>query len=140
MIDGAKRMAGGKAGLIERGALILLALPIAAFTLFVGYNKALAPMQVLVEHLAWTTHLPEPLGRAIGWVEVATSLVLLLSIVLPRLKRAGLLAAAVIAFNHSVAVLVHIGAAEWSTLGQSAVLVPLCLVLVCLCRRRAAAV
>ncbi|WP_353227805.1 DoxX family protein [Novosphingobium sp.] len=132
MVDGTRRTAA----LAERALLVMLALPIAAFSLFVGYNKALAPMAVLVEHLAWTIHLPMVVGRAIGWLELAAATVLIASLVLRRLTRAGLYAAGWIALNHGIAACVHVGAREWSTLTQSAVVIPLCVLLVWLCLRR----
>ncbi|HQS68061.1 MAG: hypothetical protein B7Y36_08915 [Novosphingobium sp. 28-62-57] len=122
---------------VERSALVLLALPIAAFSLFVGYNKAFAPIEVLTEHLAWTIHLPVFLGKAIGGLELVAASVLLASLVVRALRRAGFYAAAWIVLNHGVAALVHIGAREWSTLTQSAVVIPLCMILAWLCWRRA---
>ena len=121
----------------EQVSLVLLALPIAAFSLFVGFNKALAPMNVLVEHLAWTIHLPVMVGKAVGWLEMLAASVLLLSLAVRRLRRTGFYAAAWIALNHSVAAIVHVSAQEWSTLSQSAFVIPLCLVLTWLCARRA---
>lgn len=120
----------------EQVALVLLALPIAVFSLFVGFNKALAPMNVLVEHLAWTIHLPVMVGKAVGWLEMLAASVLILSLRVKRLRRAGFYAAAWIALNHSVAAIVHVSAREWSTLSQSAFVIPLCLVLTWLCLRR----
>ncbi len=120
----------------ERIALVVLALPIAGFSLFVGYNKALAPMEVLVEHLAWTMHLPVAIGKAVGWLELLAAIVLILSLFLRRLYRAGFYAAVWIALNHAVAAVVHVSAREWSTLTQSAIVISLCLVLAWLCARR----
>lgn len=128
---------GRTTGLAERALLVLLTLPIAGFSLFVGYNKALAPLDVLAAHSAWTIHLPVLVGRAIGWLELAAAVTLILSLVTPRLARPGLYAAAWIGLNHCVAAGVHVRAKEWHTLPQSTVVIPLCLVLVWLCRRRA---
>ena len=119
-----------------QAALVILALPIAAFSLFVGFNKAFAPMEVLVEHLAWTIHLPVLVGKAVGWLEMLAASLLLLSLAASRLRRAGFYAAAWITLNHAVAALVHVSAKEWSTLTQSSFVIPLCLALTWLCWRR----
>jgi uncharacterized membrane protein YhaH (DUF805 family) len=94
-------------------------------------------MNVLVEHLAWTIHLPVMVGKGVGWLEMFAASVLILSLAVRRLRRAGFYAAAWIALNHSVAAIVHVSASEWSTLSQSAFVIPLCLMLTWLCARRA---
>lgn len=118
-------------------ALILLAVALGGFSAFVGWNKAFAPLEVLAEHSAWTYHLPQVLGRMLGWLEMIAVGVLLLGLVVAPLARWGLWAAVWIALNHAVAAVVHVFHAEWHTLPQSAVMITLCLVLVALYRRRA---
>lgn len=135
-MEKAKRLSRGW---INYMALLPLALAIAGFSLFVGYNKALAPLAVLTQHSAWTIHLPVLLGRALGWLELLAATTLILSLAIPRLARAGLWAAIWITLNHSVAAVVHVQAKEWHALPQSAVVIPLCLILVALCKWRVAA-
>lgn len=116
--------------------LIALCLLLGGFSLFVGWNKAFAPLAVLREHSAWTYHLPVVLGRAIGCAELVAAALLLLGLPLRRLARAGYLAAIWITFNHVAAAIVHVIFAEWHTLTQSAIVIALCLVMVALYRRR----
>lgn len=94
-------------------------------------------MEVVTEHLAWTIHLPVILGKLVGWLEVLAVITLMASLAAKLLRRAGFYAAAWIVLNHSVAAVVHVVAREWSTLTQSAVVIPLCMVLAWLCWRRA---
>ena len=109
-----------------------IAAVIGGFSLFVGFNKALAPLDVLRAHTAWTIHLPMPLGRTLGWLEIGAALVLIGSIFLPSKARAGFLAAAWITLNHAVAAVVHMIHREFGALPQSAVLITLCLALLAL--------
>lgn len=130
---------GGRIAPIAFAALILLALLLGGFSLFVGYNKALAPLEVLREHSAWTYHLPVLLGRVIGWVEILAAAVLILGLFVPSLRRAGVWSAIWITLNHAVAAVVHVVFAEWHTLTQSAVVITLCLMMVWLYRQHAMA-
>lgn len=120
-------------------ALLVIAGALGAFSLFVGYNKALAPLDVLREHSAWTIHLPDVLGRVIGWAEIVAAALLILGLFTGRLARWGSWAAVWITANHMVAAVVHVLHREWHTLTQSAVVIALCLVMVWLYRRRASA-
>ena len=126
-------------GWVGYALLVPLALAIGGFSLFVGYNKALAPLAVLAEHSAWTIHLPVLLGRALGWLEMLAAATLIASLALPRLATAGTAAAIWIALNHAIAAVVHVQHAETQTYRQSAVMIALCLVLIALCARRAKA-
>jgi hypothetical protein len=119
-------------------ALVLLALLIGGFSLFVGYHKAFSPLDVLVQNSAWTVHLPVWLGRAVGWAELAAAVTLFAGLPLRRFARAGYFAAIWITLNHAVAAVVHVIHAEWHTLTQSAVVITLCVVMVALYRRRQA--
>lgn len=130
---------GGSLPLPAFIALMLIAGALGAFSLFVGYNKALAPLEVLREHSAWTVHLPVVLGRVIGWAEIAAAAVLILGLFAGRLARLGSWAAVWITLNHAAAAVVHVVHREWHTLTQSAVVIMLCLVMVWLYRQRARA-
>lgn len=116
--------------------LALLVLLLGGFSLFVGYNKALAPLEVLREHSAWTVHLPELLGRMVGWVELAAAALLFAGLVVRRLALAGFVSAIWITLNHMVAAVVHVIFEEWHTLTQSVVVITLCLVMTALYRIR----
>ena len=122
---------------IGYGVLILLAVVIGGFSLFVGYHKAFSPLEELAKHSAWTIHLPVLLGRALGLLEIASAAVLILSLPFRRFARIGTLCAAWIGLNHAVAAIVHIIHAEWHTLTQSAVMITLCIVMTALYARRA---
>lgn len=127
---------------MSKGAFAVLAvivIVLGGFSLFVGYNKALSPLEVLREHSAWTYHLPVLLGRAIGWVEIAAAAVLILGLGMRPLRPWGVWAAVWITFNHAIAAVVHVIFEEWHTLTQSAVVLVLCGVMIWLYRRLAAA-
>ncbi|MEZ5742437.1 MAG: DoxX family protein [Sphingomonadaceae bacterium] len=134
-MDRAQGSRGLHRGLLA--ALVLLSLLLGAFSAFVGWNKAFAPLDVLREHSAWTIHLPIWLGRVVGWLEMLAVAMLFAALAMPRLARFGLLAAAWITINHSVAAIFHVVNAEWHTLTQSAVLIPLCFAMTGLWWRRA---
>lgn len=117
--------------------LILLAVVIGGFSLFVGYHKAFSPLEELARHSAWTIHLPLLLGRALGLMEIAGAAILILSLPFRRHARVGTLAGGWIGLNHTVAAMVHIAHAEWHTLTQSAIMITLCIVMTALYARRA---
>lgn len=121
--------------LSARVIAVVIAAMIGGFSLFVGFNKALAPLDVLRAHMAWTIHLPVMLGRALGWLEIGAALVLIGSIVMPRKASAGFVAAAWITLNHTIAAVMHVIHHEFAALPQSAVLITLCLALLALQRR-----
>ena len=117
--------------------LILLALLIGGFSLFVGYHKALSPLETLAKNSAWTAHLPVWLGRAVGWAELAAAVPLFAGLTMRRLAVAGYFAAIWITLNHMAATVIHVIHEEWHTLTQSAVVITLCLVMVAIYRIRA---
>ena len=119
------------------GGLALLVIPIGAFSLFVGWNKAFAPLEVLAQHSAWTYHLPVIVGRAIGWLELDAAAVLFRGLFVPRLASPGMFAAIWITLNNVVEAIVHVVFEEWHTLPQSAVVIALCVVMSLLFARRA---
>ncbi|RIV87748.1 DoxX family protein [Aurantiacibacter zhengii] len=121
-------------------ALALLVVCIGGFSLFVGWNKAFAPLDILARHSAWTIHLPVWLGRTIGWLELFAAAVLFAGLIIPKLARFGMFAAIWITLNHVAAAIVHIIFAEWHTLPQSAVVITLCVVMVLLFARLARSV
>lgn len=111
---------------LRKGAVMLLALLLAAFFGFVGWNKAFAPLAELAHHGAWTVHLPEGLGRLVGWSELALAAALLAVPVRPSIAR---IAALALVLNQIAAALVHGALGETAALPQNAVLIVMLLAL-----------
>lgn len=109
----------------------ILAVPLAAFFAFVGWNKAFAPLADLARHGAWTVHLPPWLGRTVGGSELACAALLLVP---GRLRR---IAALVLVANQACAAAVHLAHGEAAALPQNAVLMALLIALAWLGRRDA---
>lgn len=105
-----------------RALIAVLCVPLALFFAFVGWNKAFAPLADLVRHGAWTVHLPEALGRLVGWSELACALALL-GALLPAGGRIGRLAALVLIANQLAAGAVHAAQGEGAALPQNALLI-----------------
>ena len=97
----------------------IVAAPMAAFFAFVGWHKALAPLADLARHGAWTIHLAEGLGRAVGWSELACAALLLVP------GRARFLAALVLIANQVCAAAVHLFHGEVAALPQNAFIIAL---------------
>jgi hypothetical protein len=94
-------------GVLFRIACLLLA----AFFAFVGYWKALGPIEALSEHHAWVAGSPAWFARTVGWSEIACAAALAGS------SRAGLGAAAfwsalVLSVNQLAALAVHVSRSE----------------------------
>ncbi|MDK2766185.1 MAG: DoxX family protein [Sphingomonas sp.] len=120
---------------MARIAALLLA---AAFGFF-GYFKTVASRAVLEQHHAWTTALPDLLGRAVGLSELLAAALLLIfgAILLDR----GRVAAGVALYaigNQVCAALVHIARGESAALPQNAVLAGLALLIILAARTRRA--
>ena len=112
-----------------RALIAVLCIALAAFFGFVGWNKAFAPLQDLARYHAWTVHLPEGLGRAVGWSEIALALGLLCFLI-PKLRRHARTAALLLIANQLAAALVHLSRGEAFALPQNAVLIALLLLVV----------
>ncbi|WP_256869475.1 DoxX family protein [Sphingobium lactosutens] len=113
-------------GAVRRAAIALLSIALAVFFGFVGYMKAFAPLAELTKHHAWTVHLPEALGRAIGWTEIACALLLIVGIVRPRWGR---FSALLLLVNQLLAAAVHFSQGEMAALPQNGVIIALCLII-----------
>lgn len=100
----------------KRIAGLILSLPLAAFFAFVGWNKAFASLADLAKYGAWTVHLPEPVGRGVGWSEMACAIALLV-------PRARPIAALLLIANQLAAAAVHLAHGETGALPQNAVLI-----------------
>jgi uncharacterized membrane protein YphA (DoxX/SURF4 family) len=105
-----------------RALIAALSLPLALFFAFVGWNKAFAPLADLARHGAWTVHLPEAIGRLVGWSELACALALAGAVLSPARRIAHLAALALIA-NQVAAAAVHAAQGQVAALPQNAVLV-----------------
>ena len=117
--------------MLRRIIAIILALALAAFFAFVGWNKAFAPLADLARYHAWTIYLPEALGRAIGWSEI-----MLAAGLLGTLTRQGLriarCSALLLILNQLVAAAVHAFHGEAGALPQNGALVAALLAVVLL--------
>lgn len=121
--------------ILARIAALLLA---AAFGFF-GYFKTVAPRAVLEQHHAWTTALPDLLGRAVGMSELlAAVLLLIFGALVPARTRAATGVALYAIANQGCAALVHIARGESAALPQNAVLAGLALLIILAARTRRA--
>lgn len=111
-----------------RALIAVLCTGLAAFFGFVGWNKAFAPLEDLARHHAWTVHLPEWLGRAVGWSELALALGLLAILIGKR--RIAHIAALLLIANQFAASAVHLAKTETAALPQNAVLIALLVLVV----------
>ncbi|WP_261936875.1 DoxX family protein [Sphingomonas bisphenolicum] len=109
--------------IVRRSIAALLSLLLAAFFAFVGYMKATAPVSELAKYHAWTVHLPEWMGRTVGWSEIACAILLLVSAIRPRWGRIGALA---LLINQLFAAAVHFSQGEIAALPQNGVIIALC--------------
>ncbi|MCX7282869.1 MAG: hypothetical protein NTX28_02290 [Novosphingobium sp.] len=93
---------------LARLALIfVLTLPLAAFHGFVGWYKAFSTQAELAQHKAWTMHLPVALGKAVGCLEMALTLALLLALVQPRFARLGAMACGALVVLEVASLITH---------------------------------
>ncbi|MCR5872602.1 MULTISPECIES: DoxX family protein [unclassified Sphingomonas] len=117
--------------ILARLAALLLA---AAFSFF-GYFKSFAPRAVLEQHHAWTTALPDILGRAIGLSELlAAALLLIFGVFRPERRRIVAGVALYAIANQAGAALVHILRGEIAALPQNAVLTGLAVLIIAAAR------
>lgn len=119
--------------IVARIAALLLA---AAFGFF-GYFKSVAPRAVLEQHHAWTTALPELLGRAVGLSELlAAALLVIFGAILPARARVAAGVALYAIVNQVCAALVHVVREEVAALPQNAVRAGLALLIIAAARTR----
>ena len=106
----------------RRVAVVLIGWPLAAFFGFVGWHKATATMAQLATYHAWTAHVPEWIGRPIGWLEMVTAIALLAAIsqrIWPMARWLGM----VVAATQFVSSAIHLKRGEASLIAQNVVLV-----------------
>lgn len=109
-----------------RALIAALSVPLALFFAFVGWNKAFAPLADLARYGSWTVHLPEWLGRIVGWSEMLLAGGLLCQF-LPKVRRWAAIAALALIANQLIAAAFHAAHGESAALPQNAVLIALLL-------------
>ena len=102
----------------------VIAVLVAAFFAFVGYNKVFASLAELARYGAWTIWLPETIGRLVGWSEMLCAAGLL-CIFIARCRHLARVAALILIVNQLAAAAVHASHGETSALPQNVVLVAL---------------
>lgn len=116
-------------GVLQLAGLALLTLLLGAFHGFVGYHKAFSTLEELVEHAAWTMHLPMWLGKTVGWVEMLVTAALLVALVRPPLARLGAWCCIVFILMELVAAVTHYITQDGGSLTQNAVTISLTAIL-----------
>lgn len=107
-----------------RALIAVLSVPLALFFAFVGWNKALTALADLARYGSWTVHLPEWLGRIVGWSEMLLALGLLAGLLSGR-RKLGQIAAVLLIANQLAAAAFHFAEGETAALPQNAVLIVL---------------
>lgn len=107
-----------------RALIAVLSVPLALFFAFVGWNKAFAALADLARYGSWTVHLPEWLGRIVGWSEMLLALGLLAGL-LRKVRPVARIAALLLVANQLAAAAVHFAEGETAALAQNAVLIVL---------------
>lgn len=114
-----------------------LTLFLGAFHAFVGWHKAFAPREELLKHTAWTVHLPEWLGKLVGWVELGLVAALLVALLRPRYSRIGQLACYAIIALELISTATHQITQDGASLSQNLVSILLTALLAWLFAERA---
>lgn len=112
----------------RRVLAIVASLLLAAFFAFFGYFKSFAPIAVLAQHHAWTTALPEWLGRIVGFTELASAAALVAGIALPGMRGPARVAAAYLLLNQGAAACVHLARSEGAALPQNGAIAAIALI------------
>lgn len=112
----------GALRLVVMAALTLL---LGAFHGFVGWHKAFSTHEELVQHSAWTMHLPMWLGKSVGWVEMAATAAMVAALLRPRLARVGVWSCLYFIVMEVVAAATHYVTQDGGSLVQNAVAISL---------------
>ncbi len=113
----------------------IASLLLAVFFAFVGYWKALGPIEALAEHHAWVAGWPEWFARTVGWSELLCAAALVVS-VFGGLSGLALWTALLLIVNQLSAVAVHISRNEAASSGPQSLLIIATLVLIALHNHR----
>ncbi len=116
-------------GALRLVAMAALTLLLGAFHGFVGWHKAFSTHEELVQHAAWTMHLPMWLGKLVGWVEMVVTAAVLLALFRPRLARVGLWSCLAFIVMELAAAATHYVTQDGGSLVQNAVTISLTAVL-----------
>lgn len=119
--------------MVKKVAYAVLALPLAAFFAFVGWHKIFSSMADLAKYGAYTAHLPEWIGRAMGIGEVASALAVVIGIH-PAWRRFVPMACGFIILSQILSSIIHMQHDEMAALPQNAVIAVMAAALVWLCR------
>jgi DoxX-like family len=117
---------------LSRIACLLLA----AFFAFVGYWKALGPIEALAEHHAWVAGWPDWFARIIGWSELACAAALVGSS-LAGLSGVAFWSALALIVNQLAALAVHVSRSEAAVAGPQNLVILAVLGLIAFHARRA---
>lgn len=109
-----------------RALIAALCLLLAVFFGFVGWNKAFASLDDLARYGSWTVHLPETLGRLVGWSEMLCAAGLLAGLS-RKGRQIATIAALALVVNQLVAAAFHALKDEHAALPQNGVLIVLLL-------------
>lgn len=112
-------------GALRAVLLAALTLLLGAFHGFVGWHKAFASHEELVQHDAWTMHLPIWLGKLVGWTEMIVTAALLVALVRPKLARIGVWACIIFIVMELAAAATHYVTQDGGSLVQNAVSISL---------------
>ena len=112
-----------------------IAIPLAAFFGFVGFNKAFASLADLARFHAWTVWLPEWLGRLVGWSEMLGAALLPVSLVVATWRRLVCPIASYFVANQAVAAGIHLAHGERAALPQNFILATLFVLVAALATR-----
>jgi hypothetical protein len=103
---------------------VLVRVLVAAFFAFVGYWKALGPIDALAEHHAWVSGMPSWFARGVGWSELACAAALFAS-TLGKVQSLAYGATIVLIVNQIVAFGVHFARGEAAAGPQNLVAIAL---------------
>jgi hypothetical protein len=117
----------------RRWLIAVLAFPLAAFFGFVGWYKAFAPLQELLEHHAWTAHVPVWIGRPMGVTEMLGAVALVAGI-FPAAWRWTRLAALWLAASQIPSSIIHWNHGEADELPKNLLVFAMLLAVAALCR------
>jgi ABC-type antimicrobial peptide transport system permease subunit len=117
--------ASGVLRLLRRLLLVALTLLLCAFHGFVGWHKAFSSHAELVQHTAWTMHLPIWLGKLVGWLEMGLTAALLAALLRPSLARLGVWSCVAFVVLELVSAATHQLMRDGASLAQNALTVVL---------------
>jgi DoxX-like family len=116
-------------GLLRLFALVALTLLLGAFHGFVGWHKAFSTREELVQHAAWTIHLPLWLGKLVGWTEMIVTAALLCAVFRRSWSRVGFWSCVIFIALELMATFTHYRTQDGGSLVQNAVTISLTAVL-----------